>query len=504
VSVRQTEFPKRDAAGRRKLLAIAAIICVVSYGGLALTRQFCGLPTIWPTAGVMLAVLLGVRPNAWPAYVLAGYAANVTAMVISGFPFALAFEFPVVNFLEIIAIAFLLNEHVRTVQDLSKPLVLLRFMFLGAGVAPLLSVSLNMIVLHYQHASLGLGFFVADFLSHSLGLLTITPIVLALQDKSYVNFISSRKIWQALLVAILVLGTTSIVFAQSRYPFLFMVYPPLVLVVCMYRLPGGALALFAVTLISLGFTLAGHGPDALIPTHSPLERLIIVQIFAGEAAVLVLALSAVLGDLDRAREQLSIAKEALAQLAVTDGLTGLANRRRLDEALEQECRRAVRNQTCLALLMIDVDNFKAYNDQYGHQAGDDCLRAISSTIAKLSTRPGDLTARYGGEELLVLLPETGRAAAVAKAEQIRMAVVGRALLHAGNPAHGGVVTVSIGVSSYEPSVAVAYPHAILSWADKMLYEAKRTGRNKSVSSPISPAQHPASSGQYDPVQLEEG
>jgi diguanylate cyclase (GGDEF)-like protein len=483
VSVKLLEFPKHHIPGPKELLPVTAIIWVVAYAGMELSRQFGRLPTIWPTDGIMVAILLGAEVRGWPAYILAGFAGNVGAMLMLQYPADLTLEFPFANFSGIIFIAVLLRQHVTVVSDLYKLHASLRFMFLAAGAAPLLAASLKVLLLYFDHINVSLGFFIADFLSHSLGLMTVTPFALALRGAGIVTF-TRHRFWLALLMAPLLLGITVLVFAQPRYPLLFMVYPPLVLIVCLFRLPSGAFGLFAVTMISLAFTTAGHGPAALSGTQ-PLEHSILAQIFAGEAAVLVLGLAAVLGALDRSREQLSLAKETLALLADTDSLTGLANRRRLDAALQQECRRAARNQTCLALLMIDADNFKAYNDHYGHPAGDDCLRAISCTVAKFSTRPGDLTARYGGEELVVLLPETGQKAAFAKAEEIRMAVQSMALPHAGNADQGGVVTVSIGVSGYDPEISVADPHAILNWGDKLLYEAKRTGKNKSVSKPIS-------------------
>lgn len=485
----QLEQSEPRTPGLTTLLLVAAIIWGVAFAGVELSREFAGgLPTIWPTDGVMVAILFGVQPRAWPVYILAGYAGNVGAIAACGYPVDLAFELPLASFTGTIFIAALLRHDLATVSDLSKLPVLLRFTFLAAGVAPFLATGLNMLVLYFKHVALGLEFFVSVFLSHSLGLMTVTPVALAVRGQNPIKLITAAKVWQAFLVAVLLLCITTGVFLQSRYPLFFMIYPPLVLVVCLFRLPGGALALIAVTLISLAFTRAGHGPAALINTRVPLDRIILVQLFVGDAAVLVLGLAAVLGALDRAREQLSAATEALAQLAVTDSLTGLANRRRLDEVLDQECRRAARNQTCLALLMIDADNFKAYNDHYGHPAGDDCLRAISSTIAQFSTRAGDLTARYGGEELVVLLSETGHLAAVAKAEEIRLGVLAMALPHAGNADHGGVVTVSIGISSFDPRISIADPGTILSLGDKMLYEAKRTGKNKSASNTIFAAQ----------------
>ena len=166
----------------------------------------------------------------------------------------------------------------------------------------------------------------------------------------------------------------------------------------------------------------------------------------------------------------------LRNLAMHDGLTGLANRRRFDEALEAEFRRAERSHQPLALLMIDVDHFKLFNDTYGHQSGDDALRAVARTLAATVRRPGDLVARYGGEEFTVLLPGTGEAGAATLADMIHAGLVKLALRHAGT-AHGWV-TASIGVASMEPHGLSARPDKLVRAADLAMYAAKSAGRNR--------------------------
>ena len=171
----------------------------------------------------------------------------------------------------------------------------------------------------------------------------------------------------------------------------------------------------------------------------------------------------------------------LAEQAYTDGLTGLANRRRFDESLEQEWRRAAREEVPLALLMIDVDRFKLYNDRYGHQRGDECLRAVAAAMAQVARRPADLTARYGGEEFVLLLPGVDEAGAGAIAARMLAAIRATGIEHAGNPP-SGIVTASIGVASVLPRLgrAESSAAALVERADAALYEAKRTGRDRAV------------------------
>lgn len=176
------------------------------------------------------------------------------------------------------------------------------------------------------------------------------------------------------------------------------------------------------------------------------------------------------------------AEAALEQLAAMDGLTGIANRRHFDEMMEREWRHAIRSREPLALLMCDVDYFKSYNDTYGHQSGDDCLKAIASAIKHSLLRPGDRVARYGGEEFAVILPQSDLASAEQVAQRILDAVRQLAIPHDG-PKASGRVTISIGVASLLPERADRLPQ-LLEAADKALYAAKEAGRDCLQLAPI--------------------
>lgn len=163
-------------------------------------------------------------------------------------------------------------------------------------------------------------------------------------------------------------------------------------------------------------------------------------------------------------------------LAAIDGLTGIANRRRFEETLDSEWRRCARSGHSLALLMIDIDFFKNFNDNYGHGAGDECIKKIAAAIAASTHREGDLTARYGGEEFAVLLPETDQAGTESVAKMIRTNIADLNIPHAFSSCSNRV-TVSIGAGSMVP-VAGSGPDRLLKSADQFLYEAKRNGRNR--------------------------
>jgi diguanylate cyclase (GGDEF)-like protein/PAS domain S-box-containing protein len=173
-----------------------------------------------------------------------------------------------------------------------------------------------------------------------------------------------------------------------------------------------------------------------------------------------------------------LAHQRLEQDAVTDALTGLANRRAFDDTLAREWARAVRADTELSLILIDVDHFKTFNDHYGHPAGDACLRRVSGAIQDVIRRPGDLAARYGGEEMAVILPRTPSSGAALVAESLRIAVEGLGVAH--QAGSGGRLTVSLGAATAVAAVGplIPMPEGLVIAADGALYRAKSRGRNR--------------------------
>ncbi|WP_193178672.1 GGDEF domain-containing protein [Oricola nitratireducens] len=177
-------------------------------------------------------------------------------------------------------------------------------------------------------------------------------------------------------------------------------------------------------------------------------------------------------------------EEELGELAFRDKLTGIANRRKFDEVLENEWQRCLRSQGHMSLLLLDIDHFKGVNDRYGHQVGDDCLRSVAQTVQSLISRPADLVARYGGEEIGVVLPDTDQEGALQIAETLRQSVQALRIPNQDNHEGSGVVTVSIGVATAFSRVGgrIAMPEGLLMAVDHALYQAKHEGRNRVASS----------------------
>ncbi len=182
--------------------------------------------------------------------------------------------------------------------------------------------------------------------------------------------------------------------------------------------------------------------------------------------------------LARVNEQLQQANAELERLSSVDALTGVANRRRFDDVLSREWRRAARRGAPLTVMLADLDRFKALNDTRGHLHGDACLRRVAQVLERGLRRAGDLLARYGGEEFALVLPETDLAEARTHAETLRAAVVAERLPHGGSPGRPHV-TISIGAAATTPQ-REERPEPLVALADQALYRAKRGGRNRVV------------------------
>lgn len=245
------------------------------------------------------------------------------------------------------------------------------------------------------------------------------------------------------------------------------------------RLPYATLAVLGGG-IPVAFTLyvtdANVDWDMLLATFVGASALCTALSYRDEKQRRRMFLQSCLLEMDRAR--VSELAEELEQMSLVDSLTGLANRRQFDRVYSQEWARCQREAKPLALIFLDVDHFKDYNDYFGHQRGDDCLRKLSQVFADAARRPTDLAARYGGEEFVILLPETAAVAARQIAEALSRRVQALGIPHPASQC-AGEVTVSAGVAVMQP----APEHdamELVRMADKALYEAKQSGRNRVI------------------------
>jgi len=204
--------------------------------------------------------------------------------------------------------------------------------------------------------------------------------------------------------------------------------------------------------------------------------------FLTEAINLRLTKQELVTSLTNTNKQQEALNKRLEAISTVDGLTNLANRRYFDDALQRELLRAQRAKTPISLILLDIDFFKQYNDEYGHLAGDNCLRLISTVLQENVKRPGDMAARYGGEEFCIIMPDTDQRGVMKLAEQIKQDVESLNIPH-NKSRITNHVTVSMGIASMVPGLQVT-TNTLINAADKALYTAKKDGRNLIRSSNI--------------------
>jgi len=217
--------------------------------------------------------------------------------------------------------------------------------------------------------------------------------------------------------------------------------------------------------------------DYLVKMPHPIELIARIR-HHSLAYIYRLEREAALKSLEKERQKLASLNLELERLSSLDGLTGIANRRYFDTDFSREWQRAMRETEPISLIMVDVDYFKLFNDHYGHQAGDDCLKRVAHALESALQRPTDMVARYGGEEFVALLPGTHSRGGLQVAEGMRKAVEALQVAHAGSPAYARV-TVSLGLATVVPMLK-REPAALIKAADDALYAAKREGRNRVI------------------------
>jgi diguanylate cyclase (GGDEF)-like protein len=426
-------------------------------------------------------LLAGGRRRHWPLLLAAGYAGNVIGHVLMHDPPSQVVLLSACDILESAIAAYSVGFALGDRVDLTEQKQLLQFVACAVILAPLVASLVASVILHWLVGST-MAVSLRWFPPSALGMSVIPPLVLGLARRETWELFRPGRLVRTLLYLLLIALATVLIFSRSDFAMLFLIIPPLLFLVVRLGLSGGALGCCVVAALGTDFTIGRHNGTLMQVDPSLEHRIFLLQMFLATAVLSVSVIAVVLADLQRASRDVRESEmryrtlaASMEMLAALDPLTQVANRRCFDEALDREWQRALRARTTLSLILFDADYFKAYNDRYGHLAGDDCLKKIADTFTATVRRPADVVARFGGEEFGIILPETDAAGAFRLAESLRIRVERMGWSHGASPA--GVVTLSGGCASMTPLVGETATD-LLNSADEALYEAKRQGRNR--------------------------
>jgi diguanylate cyclase (GGDEF)-like protein len=450
-------------------------LIVLYWGADTLLSDFAlgdGWQIFWPLNGLNIALLISQPRRRWP-WLLAGIELGTgLSELLQHNTFTTTLVQRTLSMSEVLLSAWLLPPVTTLYSWLRTPNLYFRFAA-AVTVGPLVTGLLAAVYFHRISSESWLSAFTSWGVADAIGIAAVLPLALAFgAPEARAAFTRRRPIVSTVTLAGALLIATSI-FTTSHYPLIFILYPLLMLVDWLLGVLGSTIMLCAACIVAVFLTEHGYGPFAH-PERLGMSRESALQLYLGFHLMGFLPVSILFLEQRRMAQELRRALARAAAQAAVDSLTGIANRRTLDQRLEEDWRRAMRTQTPLALMMIDVDHFKQFNDAFGHRAGDDCLRAIAQALTQHVQRAGELVARFGGEEFVVLLPEVDASRANRIAEVIRVAVYELGIAHPHADNHR--VTVSVGCAALVPHAGEDC-HRLVDLADQMLYLAKRAGRN---------------------------
>ena len=436
-----------------------------------------GWTILWPLNGLTIALLI-MRPRAqWPVLLFGIEVGTGLGHWLDHNPLSTVLWYRALSLTEVLISASLLPAFSSLADWLRRPHIYHRFfasVLLGPGVSGLLTA----LIFHHLQGRPYLVTFNDWATADALGIAATMPLILSFRSPELRGLVSPSALPRTLGILAFALLCATLSLAVSTYPLLFLLYPVLLLVDVLLSFAGAALAICMVCFLAVWLAIHDYGPFGRWPSGLLLSRDAGLQIYLGFHILALFPASLRILERKRLDEELRDVNVQLTMLASIDGLTGVANRRALDERFVQEWNRAQRTHESLGLLMIDIDHFKQFNDLYGHPAGDRTLVTVASALAQQMRRAEDMVARFGGEEFAVLLPHTDLNAAAYLAERLRASIEEIAIAH--QASRWGHVTVSIGCAVFTPSAEhSAQDHLqLLAAADHALYQAKEAGRNR--------------------------
>lgn len=460
-----------------RLAWVLPVAMFFSWLGIVLSHQSEGVATIWFSNGLIFSLLITQPKRQWLPYFLAGLAADTLADMIYGDPFSLAFGVSLANSVEVVTSALLLTRWFGYPLDLRRRRSLIGFLLISVVGATALTSALGAFwTLRLVPGPAWWQMFRTWYLGDLLGMAVLAPLIIMVQQPGFFAMFNVRELPHTFVVLVAPVLVTAFVFTHSQDPLIFLIFPAFLLVAFRLGLPGTVVNILLVTLIAIGFTIKGHGPLMLVAgEHMLLHRIVVTQIFAAVAIFTMFPVAAILEEKEALKRSLATSEVRFRNLALKDELTGLPNRRAFNLQFEHAWEVASKSRNCLGLMILDVDQFKQYNDVAGHLAGDAYLRSIAWVVDEIAEATEAIPARIGGEEFAVILPDTTLERTREIAETVRQSVQDLALAHPSSAS--GIQTVSLGVAVRTP-LNGERSIELMRTADKALYQAKLNGRNQ--------------------------
>lgn len=454
------------------MLLIAILIGFTTWLGAKLTGGPGQIALIWIANGLLAGIILSSPRRDWIWLLASGYAGNVGLNFLVGVDPLLSVTLAFCNTIEVAA-GCAITGAVGKFDDLGWGFHV-RFLAGCVIIGPLLSAFFAALILAVTHGAPFLDVMRSWFAADAVGMASFAPLMLYMRKADLSGLFTWEGVlrWGTVLTAVALVAV--MVFTQNMYNVRFLVTGVLVLTAFQLGRAGLSIAICMVALTAVLAIESYNGPLLAIDPAIR-QKVLELQFYIVATVLTTFSVAITVEKSAKLKMLVDAANIELLELSLTDNLTKLSNRRAFDDALEREWKIATRNRSALSLLIIDVDRFKAYNDTYGHSAGDACLASVGRLLAGIVFRPSDLVARIGGEEFAAVLPGTSDAGAKEVAERIR-----EAIYNANLPAESstfGRVTVSVGVAAAIPAAHDTLK-TLFDIADMRLYHAKQNGRNR--------------------------
>lgn len=463
-----------------KMIGIFIFYGLVIYLSSIFTFEPTSTPLFWPANAIVLVCMLYTKPiHAWLYLISAGLSYFTYLEFYEAFGLVPSLLLTSANLIEIIAGYFLVRFFCEEPIQFTTPKKAIILILNGVIFNSIIGATAGTYLMASVWEAPTLINWSIWFGTGSIGYLTVLPMIISWNSSTNKKYSFHQKLEMGILF--LVCGWFSyLLFSADRsepYLFTYSIFPPLLYSSIRFDLRLTSAAFFLFIIISSIYSSQGYGPFAMGEFYREIV-LIRFHLFCAITGITVIMVSAITNERNILVVELREALNRIKELSLLDELTGIANRRKFEDEMQKEWKRSMRKQEPISIIMCDIDHFKKFNDEFGHQEGDRCIKTVAKTIESNVYRSGDIVARYGGEEFIVTLLDCTENESAIIAERIRQSVEDLKIKQSGD-LDFGYVTLSLGIASEVPSQEKTY-HELIQKADAALYAAKEMGRNQCV------------------------